>query len=92
MGDFKQVSEDTKTGYVNASNRTSLGKGGLIVSPFLDVNCNGKRDKGEPKVFGLNVRVTGGNAKENEPDSTIIITSLYLSVFNIKYTVDITMC
>lgn len=67
---------DTQTGYVAANNRTSLGKGGLIVSPFLDVNCNGKQDKGEPKVFGLNVRVTGGNAKENEADSTIIITEL----------------
>lgn len=67
---------DTKTGYVAASNRTSMGKGGLIISPFLDVNCNGVRDKGEPKVLGLNVRVTGGNAKESEPDSTIIITEL----------------
>jgi len=48
----------------------------LIISPFLDVNCNGKRDKGEPKVAGLNLHVTGGMVKDHPSDSTVIISDL----------------
>jgi hypothetical protein len=67
---------DTKTGYVAASNRTSMGKGGLIISPFLDINCNGERDENEPRVFGLNIKVTGGIVNDNIKDSTMVITEL----------------
>jgi hypothetical protein len=53
-----------------------VGKGGLIISPFLDINCNGKRDENEPGVFGLNIKVTGGIVKDNIKDSTMVITEL----------------
>ena len=40
---------DAKTKYFSTNNRVSVGKGALVFSPFLDLNCNGKRDPGEPK-------------------------------------------
>ncbi len=66
----------SKTGYTSFSNRQVMGRGGLIILPFLDINCNGKRDKGEPKVAGLNLHVTGGMVKEHPSDTTIIISDL----------------
>jgi len=66
---------EAKAGYANLNNQGSVGKGGFIVSPFLDLNCNGRRDRKEPKVDGLNLRINGGRA-ERRSDSTLIITGL----------------
>ena len=67
---------DGKTKYLGASNQTHVGKGGFIISPFLDLNCNGRRDAGEPKVFGLNLRISGGRIEHNKRDTTIRIAGL----------------
>jgi hypothetical protein len=67
---------DPKNNYFGASNRTTVGKGGIVFSPFLDLNCNGKKDPGEPKVLGLDIRMSGGLASENDKDSTIRITDV----------------
>ena len=67
---------DHKTNYVGLKDQTNVGKGGLIILPFLDINCNGRRDPGEPKVFGLNLRINGGYTERNAHDTTIRISGL----------------
>jgi hypothetical protein len=67
---------DGKTNYLMLNDQSSVGKGGLVISPFLDLNCNGQRDRGEPKAFGLNLRVTGGRLMHNDHDTTLRITGL----------------
>jgi len=46
----------------------------MILYPFLDMNWNGKRDKGEPKAFGMEVQVSGGRIQYIEKDT---ITRIY---------------
>lgn len=72
-----------KTNYLGLNDQTSVGKGGLIISPFLDLNSNGKHDKGEPKAFGLNLRINGGRTERINTDTTLRITGLeaYTSYF-----------
>ncbi len=70
------IISDRKTRYLAADNRTNVGKGGITVIPFIDINNNGKRDKGEPKAFGLNLHVNGGRVIQNESDTTIRIIGL----------------
>lgn len=67
---------DGKTNYLTLNDQTSVGKGGLVILPFLDLNCNGKRDPEEPKAFGLKLRLTGGRLMHNDHDTTIRIAGL----------------
>lgn len=69
--------------YLQAGNQASVGKGALIIAPFLDMNCNGRRDPGEPKVSGLRMTVNGGRMIRNEKDTTLRIMNLeaYTSYF-----------
>jgi len=74
---------DYKSDYLGTTNRTNVGKGGITLLPFLDINGNGKRDKGEPKVAGLQFRINGGTIKRSDKDTTIHIFDLvpYTSYF-----------
>ena len=65
-----------KTNYLVANNQSSVGKGGIIILPFLDLNCNGKRNEGEPRVLGLNLRINGGRVERNDRDTSIQINGL----------------
>ena len=65
-----------KASYTDASNRNRLGTGGVMVIPFLDVNNNGKKDAGEPRVYGLKVRSNGGRQINNLRDTTVTITEM----------------
>lgn len=67
---------DRKTRYLGANNRTSVGKGAITLLPFLDVDGNGKRDKGEPRADGLQFRINGGTIIRNDKDTTIRILDL----------------
>jgi hypothetical protein len=67
---------DGKTNYLGANNQSSVGRGGIVILPFLDLNCNGKHDAGEPRVSGLNLRVNGGRIERNDRDTTIRINGL----------------
>jgi cell division protein FtsN len=67
---------DRKTRYLGTNNRTSVGKGAITLLPFLDVNGNGHRDKGEPKAANLQFRINGGTIVRNEKDTTIRILDL----------------
>jgi hypothetical protein len=63
-------------GYVHKSNNASLAKGGILLYPFLDLNCNGVFDKGEHMVKLTSVKVMGGKAIYCEKDSIVRIPDL----------------
>lgn len=67
---------DRKNNYMVASKNSLLGNGGFTFLAFLDINGNGRRDKNEPKVSGLNLRVNGGRIVKSERDSTIRVIDL----------------
>ena len=67
---------DSKTKYLGTDNRTNVGKGGISVSAFIDINANGRKDEGEPKAYGFNLRTNGGRIEKSERDSTIKILGL----------------
>ena len=67
------IMTDAKTKFVGTHLRPSVGKGGITIYPFLDLNANGVRDKGEPKVKGLNLNVSGGRVEHKEKDTLIRI-------------------
>jgi cell division protein FtsN len=74
---------DRSTKYLGVDNRSNVGRGGISVIPFLDINANGVRDAGEPKVFGLNLHANGGRVEKSDADTTIRILGLepYTSCF-----------
>jgi cell division protein FtsN len=74
---------DSKNHFLGTNNRSSVGKGAITFVPFLDLNCNGRRDPDEPKVAGLNLRIDGGRMLVSEKDTTIRIVDLipYTSYF-----------
>jgi hypothetical protein len=63
-------------GYVHSSSNSSASKGGLLLYPFLDLNNNGKFDKGEPMVKVSAVSVMGGRVIYNEKDLIVRIPDL----------------
>ena len=67
---------DSKTNFVGASNQNGVGKGALIISPYLDINCNNKRDADEPSVPGLKIKINGGRIQRNSRNNTIRVTGL----------------
>ena len=67
---------DAKTNYIGTNSRASVGKGGITLLPYLDLNCNGRREPGEPKAYGLNLHINGGRTELNDKDSTIRVFDL----------------
>lgn len=64
------------TNQVGFDNQTNVGRGGLIIVPYLDLNNNGKHDADEPKVSGLKLRINGGRVIPNKKDTSISIVGL----------------
>ena len=60
---------DAKSKYLDFNNRVNVGRGGLVLAPFLDLNQNGKRDTGEPKVGGLTFSINGGRIEVDTKDT-----------------------
>lgn len=65
---------DARSKYIGVSNRSSVGKGGMVLYPFLDLNWNGQKDEGEPKAYGMEVQVSGGRIQYKEKDT---LTRIY---------------
>jgi hypothetical protein len=63
--------------HVHASNNSSVGKGGISLYPFLDLNQNGIFDAGEHMVKLTSVKVMGSKAIFSEKDSIVRIPDLY---------------
>jgi len=74
---------DRKTKYLGGDNRTNVGRGGITVAAFIDLNSNGRKDAGEPGAAGLNLRSSGGRIEISERDTVIRILGLepYTSCF-----------
>lgn len=62
--------------YVHVSNNISVGKGGISLYPFLDLNQNGIFDKGEHMVKLSSVKIMGSKAIFSEKDSIVRIPDL----------------
>jgi hypothetical protein len=67
---------DDRMKYVGYDKHGTVGKGGLLIEPYLDLNGNGKRDPGEPRVPGLTIRINGGIIQNNLADTSIRVTGL----------------
>jgi hypothetical protein len=67
---------DQQTNYLGTSHRLNVGKGGIVILPFIDLNGNGRLDAGEPKTTGLNLHITGGRIEQNKHDSLIRVFDL----------------
>lgn len=64
------------TGAAELGNRPVVGRGGLVIIPFLDKNNNGKYDRGEPRVAGPVVNINAGSVKSNYADTSILVYNL----------------
>jgi cell division septation protein DedD len=62
--------------HVQASAQSSVGRGGLSLIPFVDLNHNGIFDNGEPMVGNLSVKINGGRVIHSKKDSIIRVTGL----------------
>jgi len=67
---------DTKNKYIGTSNRANVGKGGITALAYLDENGNGKRDPGEKKAKGLQLRLNGGRIEYSEKDTLVRVFDL----------------
>ncbi|MBK6965413.1 MAG: SPOR domain-containing protein [Bacteroidales bacterium] len=63
-------------GYIHVDNRSIVGRGGITITPFLDINHNEKRDPDEAIAQGLNLRLNGGRILVHPEDSLIRIMEL----------------
>lgn len=66
---------DPKSGLTQFNNYTSIGKGSVLLIPYLDLNGNGKRERGEPRAKGLKIISNGGRIKRRK-DNSILISDL----------------
>ncbi|MCK9628271.1 MAG: SPOR domain-containing protein [Bacteroidales bacterium] len=67
---------DARSGYISGSSRSTVGNGGLTLIPFLDINCNGIKDKGEPKISGLQAHISGGRIESDDRDTIVRVFDL----------------
>lgn len=67
---------DRQSNYLMAGNVGSVGRAQLTVLAFLDMNDNGKRDAGEPKLEGLSIQVNGGVSVFSKQDTLYRVFNL----------------
>ena len=72
-------------GILHTGNNSAIGKGGLLLHPFLDLNENGKLDRGEKRVLVSSVKIQGANAVISKKDSIVRIFDLNAFV---NYTIE----
>jgi hypothetical protein len=67
---------DASTRYISATDRNNVGRAGITLLPYLDINGNERRDEGEPKVSGLQTETRTGRLAYDERDTLIRIFDL----------------
>ncbi len=67
---------DARTRDVMLSNRPSVGRAGITLLAFLDLNANGHHDDGEPRVSGLKVRISSGRVAYSKRDTVLRLYDL----------------
>ncbi len=70
------IIHDGKSGYSGTNNRSSVGSGGVVFVPFLDLNNNERHDAGEPRVDGLQLKYNGGRMIRSLRDTSIAILDM----------------
>lgn len=70
------IAYDDRLKHTGFSNRSNVGRGGIIILPYLDLNNNGIWDRGEPKVRGLKIQINNGRVQYNKDGTTIRISEL----------------
>jgi hypothetical protein len=72
--------------YIYTSNNSSVGKGGISIYPFLDMNNNGIFDNNEHFVKINAVRINNGQAIINDKDSIVRIPDLNpFTYYNLEF-------
>lgn len=67
---------DSKEGYSHVEQRSSVGRSGIVIKSFIDINFNNVQDKGEPLTNQLKVKCNGGQISQDKKDSLIYISRL----------------
>jgi outer membrane protein OmpA-like peptidoglycan-associated protein len=62
--------------YVYTDNKGNVGKSGIALIPFVDMNFNGKKEANEPYSKGLRIRCSGGQVLNRENDTIIRVVGL----------------
>jgi len=62
--------------FVHTDRRNAVGRSGISINPFIDMNFNGVKDANEPNSKGLRVRCSGGQVLQRDQDSIIRIVGL----------------
>ncbi|MFN8240596.1 MAG: SPOR domain-containing protein [Bacteroidales bacterium] len=70
------LSFDTKNGHVQTGTVPSVGKGGITVIAYLDMNYNNIRDKGEEIINQIDAKINGGRKYIGRRDSVTRFTGL----------------
>ncbi len=67
---------DDNLGRLHTSDRNAVGRGGISIIPFLDVNRNGKKDPNEQLVAGLKLLSNPGVVSNDKNEEIIRIDNL----------------
>lgn len=67
---------DTNTNKILANRTSSVGKAGLTIYPFLDLNANGRKDKLEPGVPGVSFKNSFGKISYNLDGTILRVTDV----------------
>jgi cell division protein FtsN len=62
--------------HIQPGELSTVGRGGISLIPFIDVNHNGVFDKGEQMVENLSVKINGGHVIYSKKDTIIRIIGL----------------
>lgn len=54
----------------------NVGRGGVALTPFLDINANGHKDRKEPVLPGLKFRIDGGHRRHRGNGATVTLLGL----------------
>lgn len=74
------------TGKVQASPGSNVGRGGVTIIPFIDINNNGIKENNERRVADLNVKINGGRMRYEKSDTVINVSGLEPFI---KYTIEL---
>jgi hypothetical protein len=73
---YGSMAFNLKNGIVHAGNNSAIGKGGILLHPFLDLNENGKFDREEKRILISSVKIEGAKAVISKKDSIVRVFDL----------------
>ncbi len=70
------IAVDDKNARIFASQQSMVGRGGIAIIAYVDINHNNVFDPGERKADFLSVKVNGGHSEYSEKDSMVRVMGL----------------